>query len=163
MNVRNTVKLGLKKIYFDQILSGEKKVEYRKFSNYYLKALVHGNLKFIIFYNRYYKDLKMSAMIEKIEVVPNHYPPEKYPEHLNTPKVFAIHLKDAEKCYNGWTNYYTWLFNVHRSNDEALFNQYTRQTSLDEKRFMAKKIFEQEDVSKEKIDLINFWEIDSNL
>ena len=43
----DTITLRIKMKYFDQILSGDKKFEYRKCKRYYRKLLTRDNIKFL--------------------------------------------------------------------------------------------------------------------
>ena len=88
MEEKRTITLRIKKVYFDKILSGEKKVEYRDLKDYYVKLFEGqeiGALKL-----HYQGQESLIIDVEKIELI------EK-PENLNqsfftSSKVFAIYL-----------------------------------------------------------------------
>ena len=68
--------MTLKRMWFDKILAGEKKIEYRSGSDYWINRLRRGNLpKFIRFANGYSKDARaftievigVNAMIDDVD------------------------------------------------------------------------------------------------
>lgn len=80
--------LRIKKIYFDRILSNEKKIEYRDFKSFYFK-LSSGDVQYIRFH--YQANIFIICEILKIEIIDT-------PEHLKKsnirfgPAVYAIYL-----------------------------------------------------------------------
>lgn len=66
--------LHLKKVWFDKIKSGEKKEEYRKLNDYYIKRLAKGYRVFygppgFVFFNEQTFEMKKVLLIENIKLV----------------------------------------------------------------------------------------------
>lgn len=89
--MEKTLVLRIKKIYFDQILSGEKSIEYRQNSKFFQTRLSKKIHKVILICG----PRIIHAMVTKIELIDKPMHLMNLP-FLPTPKIFAIHLKNAE-------------------------------------------------------------------
>ncbi len=90
-NRKDCLTLRIKKIYFDRILSGEKKVEYRDFTPYY-KRLIRDRQEPLNYLYLHYQDTRgLVVKVTGVKVV-------KTPQSLKEskipfgPKVFKIDL-----------------------------------------------------------------------
>lgn len=82
--------LRIKKIFFDLIKSGEKRVEYRKNSVFYRRLLLARKIKTIELH--YQKPNRITIEVESIRLIDR---PEKFRGNamLPTEKVFAISIR----------------------------------------------------------------------
>ncbi len=80
--------MTLKREWFDKILSGEKKEEYREFKEYWFNRLVGKNYLTIVFKNGYSKD----ARIMEVEYCGVELKTVYFPLSGKTEEVFAIQL-----------------------------------------------------------------------
>ena len=87
-----TLYLTLRKQYFDEILNGVKKQEYREYKPYWIKRLIGKDIKTIIFRNGYKKDApSFEIECRKIEVRRNIETP------IGKGDFFVLHLGDMVK------------------------------------------------------------------
>ena len=94
MQETRIVTLRIKRVYFDKILSGEKRVEYRHFKDYYVKMF--EGYEPTVLRLHYQQGPMLQVGIKSIKVIPT---PERL---LNSPLsfgrvVFAISLKGKAK------------------------------------------------------------------
>lgn len=85
------INLRIKKIYFDQILSGEKTSEYRRDDPYFQKMLFKKHYKTITFH--YQIEKRLQCDILQIKKIKNPLLKQKLP-FLMTKMVFEIRLKN---------------------------------------------------------------------
>lgn len=88
-----TITLTLKKIYFEQILAGQKIYEYRSDSPFFRARFEHKKYTKIVFH--YYKRERLECDVIKVDKVPNPFLNDDL-SFLTTSKVFRIHLKNPK-------------------------------------------------------------------
>lgn len=87
--------LTIKKLYFEQILSGEKKIEYRKNSAFFQTRLKKKPNKLFLICGpkrMAIAEITMVKLIDKPDFLKDF-------DFLPTPKVFAIHIKNPKMYY----------------------------------------------------------------
>lgn len=89
-----TLKLRIKKVYFDQIKTGLKDVEYRADSVFYRNRFSRSYDQVEYYYG---PNDRLIVNIVKIERVPNPIAEAHRPPFLNTDYVFAIHMNLENK------------------------------------------------------------------
>tara|TARA_B100000809_G_scaffold128318_1_gene126453 strand:+ start:804 stop:1115 length:312 start_codon:yes stop_codon:yes gene_type:complete len=84
----NQLSLRIKKVYFDSIIEGDKKVEYRQASPYYQKRFSRSYKVVKIYYNTAYAIIE----IKDIRLIPNFREKADRPDFLATDTIYAISL-----------------------------------------------------------------------
>ena len=85
--LKRSVTLRIKKIFFDEIASGEKKIEYRSVKSFYTSLFEGREISKLVLH--YQKKSRLVVEVKGIDVI-------RRPKFLDaesfTPKVYAIHL-----------------------------------------------------------------------
>lgn len=82
-----SVTLRIKKVYFDQIASGEKKTEYRSYKDFYTRIFEGFEIKRLVLH--YQSSRRVVAEVKRIDLIPR---PSFLDAASFTSKVFAIRL-----------------------------------------------------------------------